>query len=673
MSVTPSPIGGFAAQFFDNNGVILSGGKIYTYAAGTTTPQAVYTSASGATPHANPIILDSAGRVPGGEIWLTDGLVYKFVIETATAILLGTYDNITGINSNFVNYTVQEEVITATAGQTVFNLTTINYTPATNSLTVYIDGVNQYVGDSYIETDSDTVTFTSGVHVGGEVKFTTAIQTTTGSVDASIVTYDPPFTGGVITNVEAKLAQYVSVKDFGAVGNGVANDAAAINTALTYAATLTNGADVILPAGTYACGSTTINVPAKVRLVLSGAKITSSATNAVVVTVGNDGATGGIIGSGHASSLIDHSGTGSGVVADGIASQADLHLSNFWVRGTSAGTSALNLRRFNRATTSGLKLTGYTAGSAILSQGANSITHYAPEISTVLYGVNNQTSSTGGIFTSNAVVVVGGQIINVTGYGWLESETGGAGRNLGNRAIGVTFENNGVNGSATTGDVFNQNCDSLTIESCYFETYAGNVPTNCITIGDASNGPKGMRIVGNVFQTSTTNTINDVNGQTVFVENNVHNGTGTNFLLHGTLARGLFLGPDRVNTTNYFGGSDSGLESVIVGGAGTFLNQQSPTTRGYGFNTLSGYNQDLVVRTRGGGTNAVTFQNQGGSGVAGVADNGTFSTNGAYQVSGTQVVGAQGAAVANATGSGDVVAQLNALLSRLRTHGLIAT
>lgn len=40
---------------------------------------------------------------------------------------------------------------------------------------------------------------------------------------------------------------------------------------------------------------------------------------------------------------------------------------------------------------------------------------------------------------------------------------------------------------------------------------------------------------------------------------------------------------------------------------------------------------------------------------------------------GTKVVGAQGAAVADATGAGDVVAQLNALLARLRTHGLIAT
>lgn len=274
MSVTPSPIGGFAAQFFDNNGVILSGGKIYTYAAGTTTPQATYTSAAGVTPHANPIILDSAGRVPGGEIWLTDGLVYKFVIETATGSLLGTYDNITGVNSNFVNYTVQEEVITATAGQTVFNLSTINYTPNTNSLSVYIDGVNQYVGDSYLETDSNTVTFTSGVHVGGEVKFTTAVQSTSGAVAASIVSFtgfngqtgvvqdlagndgcdwigfEQAGTGAVARSAEDKMRDFISVKDFGAAGNGVADDTAEIQAALDYADTV-NGCTIYFPAGIY--------------------------------------------------------------------------------------------------------------------------------------------------------------------------------------------------------------------------------------------------------------------------------------------------------------------------------------------------------------------------------------------------------------------------------------
>ena len=45
---------------------------------------------------------------------------------------------------------------------------------------------------------------------------------------------------------------------------------------------------------------------------------------------------------------------------------------------------------------------------------------------------------------------------------------------------------------------------------------------------------------------------------------------------------------------------------------------------------------------------------------------------GGYLVSGTKVVGAQGAAVADATGAGDVVAQLNAWLARARAHGLIA-
>lgn len=140
MSVTPSPIGGFAAQFFDNNGVILSGGKIYTYAAGTTTPQASYTSAAGVTPHANPIILDSAGRVPGGEIWLTDGLSYKFVIETALSVLIGTYDNVAGLIS-LITITPLIYNSTGNGAQVAFSLTTAPISE--NTTNVYINGVYQ--------------------------------------------------------------------------------------------------------------------------------------------------------------------------------------------------------------------------------------------------------------------------------------------------------------------------------------------------------------------------------------------------------------------------------------------------------------------------------------------------------------------------------------------------
>ena len=125
MAVNLSPVGGVAAQFFTSTGAVLTGGKLYTYAAGTTTPVVTYTSSQGNVAWTNPIVLDAAGRVSGsGEIWLTDGVIYKFVLKDSNDVLIATYDNITGINSNAVAYTNSQEIFTATAGQTVFTLTT---------------------------------------------------------------------------------------------------------------------------------------------------------------------------------------------------------------------------------------------------------------------------------------------------------------------------------------------------------------------------------------------------------------------------------------------------------------------------------------------------------------------------------------------------------------------
>jgi hypothetical protein len=95
MSVLLSPIGnGF--QFFDANGRPLSGGFIYTYQAGSTTPATTYTTNAGTIANTNPIVLGSDGRPPQ-EIWLTSGTSYKFVLTDSTNVVIGTYDNLYGI------------------------------------------------------------------------------------------------------------------------------------------------------------------------------------------------------------------------------------------------------------------------------------------------------------------------------------------------------------------------------------------------------------------------------------------------------------------------------------------------------------------------------------------------------------------------------------------------
>ena len=95
MSVNLSPIGN-GISFLGTTGLPLSGGKIYTYQAGSSTPLATYTTVNGTIANANPIILGTDGRTPS-EIWLTYGYNYKFVLQDAVGSTIATYDNLYGI------------------------------------------------------------------------------------------------------------------------------------------------------------------------------------------------------------------------------------------------------------------------------------------------------------------------------------------------------------------------------------------------------------------------------------------------------------------------------------------------------------------------------------------------------------------------------------------------
>lgn len=124
MPVVISLFAGVGAQFFDNSGVPLSGGLIYTYAAGTTSPLPTYTSSTGLSAHTNPIVLDAAGRV--NEIWLDSASTYKFVLKTSTGITIATYDNVYGSDSTF--------------SQVINGSLTINGGPLTVNGDAYVSG-----------------------------------------------------------------------------------------------------------------------------------------------------------------------------------------------------------------------------------------------------------------------------------------------------------------------------------------------------------------------------------------------------------------------------------------------------------------------------------------------------------------------------------------------------
>lgn len=79
-------------QFFDSNGDPLSGGKVYFFEAGTSTPTDTFTDQGGGTPNSNPVILDANGRA---EIWTDLAQSYKVRLDDADDNQIWEVDNIT--------------------------------------------------------------------------------------------------------------------------------------------------------------------------------------------------------------------------------------------------------------------------------------------------------------------------------------------------------------------------------------------------------------------------------------------------------------------------------------------------------------------------------------------------------------------------------------------------
>ena len=129
-TLTPSPI----MQFFDANGNPLVGGKLYTYASGTTTPQATYTDYTGATANTNPVIFNSRGEAA---VWCGNSRYYM-ELKDANDTLIWTADNVNGANGPTL------ALLAASNGATLigYTPTDTNVAETVNSRLQLLDGVS---------------------------------------------------------------------------------------------------------------------------------------------------------------------------------------------------------------------------------------------------------------------------------------------------------------------------------------------------------------------------------------------------------------------------------------------------------------------------------------------------------------------------------------------------
>lgn len=223
-------------QFFDDLGDPLSGGKIFQYEAGSfSVQQTTYSDAAGTIANANPVVLDSSGRIPT-ELYLVNGDAYNLVLTLANGTTVKAYvDNVIGVQNTAAGnqlttaiWTDPQQTPTYVNTNTFLiptNLTQAfaqgNRVQAESSPGVYVYGTVSAVAFSSPNTQVTLVMDSSPLPVGITAVRWSVNVSTARTVDAAAVAYNVPAVYAAAntvgyqiktlnTNTAATAAQYAA-------------------------------------------------------------------------------------------------------------------------------------------------------------------------------------------------------------------------------------------------------------------------------------------------------------------------------------------------------------------------------------------------------------------------------------------------------------------------------